>query len=299
MDLDARPYRAFVRIAELGSFGRAAESLAVSQPALSATIRELERRLGFALFRRHNRRVSLTPEGRFFLDRARRLIMETDWINQSARDIRENRLRIGVAHHSGAIPERRAVIERFMAARPDIPLGVVARTHAQLLGDLRSGEIDVAITIEASDADAISVVEPADRGVDRRTIAARTLRLALPRGHGLCGAPLDTGALGGVEISTIGRAHGVALSEHVARRIVAAGGVVRHLPEGDGPSVLRYAAVLGLAAVDLGWFGAPPESMVSRDAAALDVHTRLVMLTAAGERREGASAFLEFVDPSR
>ena len=86
MDLDAKPYRAFVQIADSGSFTRAAEALHISQPALSAQIRELERLLGFALFHRPNRRVLLTAEGRIFLDYARRLIMETDWINKSARD---------------------------------------------------------------------------------------------------------------------------------------------------------------------------------------------------------------------
>ncbi|MGE0829627.1 MAG: LysR family transcriptional regulator, partial [Hyphomonadaceae bacterium] len=90
MDLDARPYRFFVAVAELGSFSRAAEAMHISQPALSAQIHELERRLGFSLFARTSRRVELTAQGALFLDWARRLIIETDWINQAARDIRSN-----------------------------------------------------------------------------------------------------------------------------------------------------------------------------------------------------------------
>lgn len=292
MDLDLRPYRSFVRIAELGSFNRAAEALALTQPALSAQIRELERRLGFFLFRRHNRRISLSPEGRLFLDRARRLIMEVDWLNQSARDIRENRLRIGVAHHSAGIPERCALIEGFMVERPNLPVSVLSRAHAQLFADLRSGEIDVAITIELVGVDAESAVEPSEHGLERMCIARRPLRIAMPAGHPLALVPLGAGALEGAEIATIGRAHGVALSEYVGRRIVAAGAISRSMAEGDAASVLRYGAALGLAAVDLGWFPHRPEGMSSRRAADFDFSTQLVVISAVADLREGAAAFL-------
>lgn len=292
MDLDLRPYRSFLRIAELGSFNRAAETLAVTQPALSAQIRELERRLGFAVFRRHNRRVSLTPEGRLFLDRARRLIMEVDWLNQTARDIRENRLRIGVAHHSGSIPERCTLIERFMIGHPNMPVSILNRAHAQLFSDLRSGEIDVGITIELAGVDVESVVEPSEHGIDRLVVAKRRLRVATPAGHRLARRPLGPGTLRGVEIATIGRAHGVALSEYLNRRIVAGGSVSRSMPEGDAQSVMRYGAALGIAAIDLGWFPNGPSIMESEPAADFDIHTQLVVISAAGDLREGAAAFL-------
>jgi DNA-binding transcriptional LysR family regulator len=71
MDLDARPYRALVAIAQEHSFTRAAERLNLSQPALSAQIREFERRLGFALFERTSRSVALTAKGRLLLGRPR------------------------------------------------------------------------------------------------------------------------------------------------------------------------------------------------------------------------------------
>src|SRR5262245_3906798 len=95
MDLDATPFRYFVTVADERSFTRAAALLNVSQPALSAQIREFERRLGFALFLRNSRRVELTAEGRLFLGNARRMMAEAAWANQAAREIRENELRIG------------------------------------------------------------------------------------------------------------------------------------------------------------------------------------------------------------
>ncbi|WP_311945999.1 LysR family transcriptional regulator [Halomonas piscis] len=72
-----RQLQAFVTIAELGSFVEAAERLHLSQPALSITIRKLEQAVGGMLFNRSPRGIQLTPEGRFFLPTARRLL--ADW----------------------------------------------------------------------------------------------------------------------------------------------------------------------------------------------------------------------------
>ena len=100
MDLNAGPFRAFLKVAELESFTRAAEALNISQPALSASIKELERRLGFPLFERSSRRVCATREGEALLVNAKRVVIETDWLQQRVRDIRDNELRIGVQHRS-------------------------------------------------------------------------------------------------------------------------------------------------------------------------------------------------------
>ncbi|HIX62213.1 MAG TPA: LysR family transcriptional regulator, partial [Candidatus Halomonas stercoripullorum] len=72
-----RQLKAFVAIVEFGSFVEASEHLHLSQPALSIAIRKLEEAVGGVLFNRSPRGVQLTPEGRFFLPMARRLI--GDW----------------------------------------------------------------------------------------------------------------------------------------------------------------------------------------------------------------------------
>lgn len=77
MQPSIRQLRAFVAIADLGSFVEAAERLHLSQPALSIAVRKLEDAVGGALFTRSPRGVQLTPEGRFFLPTARRLT--ADW----------------------------------------------------------------------------------------------------------------------------------------------------------------------------------------------------------------------------
>jgi DNA-binding transcriptional LysR family regulator len=79
-DLDVRSLRAFVAVAEELHFTRAAARLFVAQQALSRDIRRLEERLGTPLFVRSTRRVTLTPEGRRLLERARPLLSLHDEI---------------------------------------------------------------------------------------------------------------------------------------------------------------------------------------------------------------------------
>ena len=64
MDVDARLWRSFTTVAEELHYGRAAERLHITQPALSRQIRDLERALGVTLFDRTSRRVVLSQAGR-------------------------------------------------------------------------------------------------------------------------------------------------------------------------------------------------------------------------------------------
>jgi DNA-binding transcriptional LysR family regulator len=70
--------RIFVRVAELGSFTRAAEQLGMTKTRVSAALRALERDVGARLLQRTTRTVRLSPDGAQVLDRARRLILDAD-----------------------------------------------------------------------------------------------------------------------------------------------------------------------------------------------------------------------------
>src|ERR1700740_356362 len=76
--VELRHLRAFVAVAEELNFGRAAERLYISQPALSRQIRGLEQLVGCELFRRSTHRVELTGAGGALPDRARRLLRDVD-----------------------------------------------------------------------------------------------------------------------------------------------------------------------------------------------------------------------------
>lgn len=78
MDLDLETVRAFVRVAELGSFTRAAAHLAVPKARVSQQVQRLEAAVGARLLHRTTRAVRLTPDGDRFLARARPLLLETE-----------------------------------------------------------------------------------------------------------------------------------------------------------------------------------------------------------------------------
>src|SRR5919202_4397310 len=78
MDVDARLWRSFTTVAEELHYGRAAERLHITQPALSRQIRDLERVLGVTLFDRTSRRVVLSRAGQAVLGQARRALSESD-----------------------------------------------------------------------------------------------------------------------------------------------------------------------------------------------------------------------------
>lgn len=78
MHLQVGQLRALAALGEELSFTRAARRLGVAQPALSAQISRMERRLGRKLVERSTRSVELTPAGADLLARARRMLAEID-----------------------------------------------------------------------------------------------------------------------------------------------------------------------------------------------------------------------------
>src|ERR1043165_6617213 len=76
--------RVFVRIAESGAFSRAADSMNIPRPTVTKLVQDLERHLGTKLLQRTTRRVSVTPEGAAYYERAARLIGDLDEMDESA-----------------------------------------------------------------------------------------------------------------------------------------------------------------------------------------------------------------------
>ena len=79
--MDTRQLAALCAVVERGSFSQAAESLGVTQSAVSQAVRALEQRLGVALVDRSGRRAEATPEGRAVIVRAQRILaLERDLV---------------------------------------------------------------------------------------------------------------------------------------------------------------------------------------------------------------------------
>lgn len=155
LDLDA--VSAFVRIAELGSFTRAAEAMRTTQSAVSLKLKRLEDRLGCRLVERTPRYVQLSARGAAFLDRARELVEAHDRALAVLASGRE-RLTIGISDHVAG-PELPALIARMNAQDPNLVIEIRIGSSGDLLQSFDRRELDTVIVrlhAERSDGEIIA-----------------------------------------------------------------------------------------------------------------------------------------------
>lgn len=146
MNITLRQLSYFIALAEARHFGRAAERVHVTQPALSTQVKELEERIGTVLIDRSERAFRLTPSGHEVLASARRIMAEVERMEAAARwqDGLHGRLKLGI------IPTVAPYLlpEALPALRArDVTLDLKLR-EAQtevLLGELADGQIDAAV----------------------------------------------------------------------------------------------------------------------------------------------------------
>jgi len=141
LDLDA--VRAFVRIAELGSFTRAAEAMGTTQGAVSLKLKRLEERLGCRLVERTPRYVQLSTRGEAFLGYARELLGAHDRALAFLAGARQ-RLSIGISDHVAG-PELPALIARMNAQDPQLLIEIRIGSSGDLLQSFDRRELDTVI----------------------------------------------------------------------------------------------------------------------------------------------------------
>lgn len=147
MNFTLRQLRYFEALAEHTHFGRAAEACAVSQPALSVQIKELEQALGVVLFERGARQVRLTQFGEDFGKRVREILRSVDELGDLARASQKRmmgRLRIGVIPTIAPYLLPR-LIGKLTQAHADLDIHVRETLTTKLLQELVDGRLDTAI----------------------------------------------------------------------------------------------------------------------------------------------------------
>ena len=141
LDLDA--VQAFVRIAELGSFTRAAEAMRTTQSAISLKLKRLEERLGCRLIERTPRYVELSARGATFLIHAHELLEVHDRAFTVFAEARQ-RLTIGISDHVAG-PELPSLIARMNSQDPQLLIEIRIGSSGDLLQSLDRRELDAAI----------------------------------------------------------------------------------------------------------------------------------------------------------
>lgn len=184
MAVETRHLQCFLAVAETLHFGQAAERLHLAQPAVSRTVRQLEREVRAQLLHRTTRSVTLTPAGEVYAERARSILQRLDRAGLAARataDGRTGTLRLGVtgAATFGFLPELARVAA---AAMPDVRL----RVQTEMLTPEQEAEL---------------LEDKLDLGVLRTPLSTPDLQhlvvsqerlvIALPEGHPLAGDDPD------------------------------------------------------------------------------------------------------------
>jgi DNA-binding transcriptional LysR family regulator len=174
-DIELRHLRYFVAVAEELHFGRAAERLHLAQPPLSQQIRKLEDLLGYALFTRTSRSVSLTPAGEALLQRARRTLRNVQ------RDIDETRsighgdvgsLHIGFIG-SAMLTTLPGIFRSYREAYPRVRLHLHESFTALVSEGLENGSLDAGILRDADPMEGMHVT----------TILSEPFVAVLPASH--------------------------------------------------------------------------------------------------------------------
>jgi DNA-binding transcriptional LysR family regulator len=202
--LDVDSVQAFVLVADLASFTRAAEAAGTTQSAISLKLKKLEQRLGRRLIERTPRLVRLSAEGAAFLDRARDLLAAHE--RALGGETVTRRLVIGISEHAAG-PELAPLVARINAYDPVLRLDVRIGYSRTLLEAFDAGRIDaVLIRREAGRRDGEKLLN--DRfgwfaSPAYHRAAGEPLRLATlapPCGvHALAGRALDAAKIKWVE----------------------------------------------------------------------------------------------------
>ncbi|MBQ8366026.1 MAG: LysR family transcriptional regulator [Bacteroidaceae bacterium] len=162
--MELRQLKYFVKSAEYLNFSEAAKHLFITQSTLSQQIKQLEYELGFTLFLRNSRHISLTEAGEEFLPFARRTIQDAEDGVQRLYDLQHvqtGTLRVGVTYSLNTVLTEGLM--RFMHSYPGIKLEIYYKTMAELQELLRARKLDFVLSykplMESPDIEAMPLFD--------------------------------------------------------------------------------------------------------------------------------------------
>jgi LysR family transcriptional regulator, transcription activator of glutamate synthase operon len=282
--MELRQLRAFVQVANAGTFTRAADELHLAQSAVSQAVGRLEAELGFELLRRTSRGVELTEAGTAVFERARDVVAGADAIRTdlaALRGLLEGTVALGTMLPPGPI-DLPGLLASFHAAHPGIAVRVREGSAPEILALLRRGELDVAFTGVR--------LQLLDDGLAGEQMLSEELLLIAPPDHDL-GAP---GLEDLTDVPFVGYRRGSALRDTIDAALSAAGAAPQIVFESD-----ELVSVRELVARSLG-VSIVPRSTVDADgpevaAITIGLERPLTLVWRERRRPPAAAAFLGFV----
>ena len=177
MNVTIRQLEILVAAADAETFSKAAAALAITQPALSETIRRVETELGFRLFDRTTRSLKLTADGRQAVATAREVVRDfRDAVGNLVASAGARRSRLAIA----ALPSVACAVlpwalRNFARRHPDVEVTIHDVQHERALGLLADGIADIAVTFRPAKLDGFTFEE----------VAADAMHLVCRRDHPL------------------------------------------------------------------------------------------------------------------
>ena len=172
-----RHLQAFVELADKNSFSKAAQALSVTQPALSAAIKQLENQLGTKLFDRTTHQIELTRQGAVVLEYAKHLLnTANNTFGDIQRAIGSGRHRIRIGTIPSAMTLTAAVVARYSKTYGEqVEIVLSDMPNDALLNALYTGELDFCVGVKQAHTDALETV----------TLFEDELVLIVAQGHAL------------------------------------------------------------------------------------------------------------------
>ena len=308
LHLDFKLLRSFAAVASERSVTRAAERLNLTQPTVSGQIKELEQALGFLLFHRTSRKVSLSDEGRRLLPKVESLLAMAEDVRHEAeamQDAAARHFRLGAAMYTMDFADRAALLASFGAAWPQIGYEIINRLQTDQVRDLLTDRLDAGLLLGiAADVPTARFTQDQRTArivneiqyptcLDRVVLSRRPIGLLVPdasdiASHGV----IPREALAGQHIAMLGPEHGNAVIDPLVTFATESGAALQFPVEGNALAVERHALHNNICAIGIGWFPTPG-GMVWRAVEGLDLHLEfaLVLGTAANK---AARQFFEF-----
>lgn len=151
--IDIRHLQYFIEVARLHSFTKAAESLFITQPTISKTIRNIEDELGVTLFDRSGKRIELTDAGRIIHEQAQPIVKSFQSLSSELGDLKnlkKGHIRLGLPPMVGSsfFPE---VIGQFHTQYPQVTMQIFEDGAKKVEVDVESGLLDIGVAVLPTD----------------------------------------------------------------------------------------------------------------------------------------------------
>jgi DNA-binding transcriptional LysR family regulator len=173
--MDLRRLEVFAKVAELGSFSRAAEALFLTQPTISEHIRALEVEVGLPLLDRLGRGATPTPAGRVLLEYARRMLKLAEEARQAIEHF-QGRMSGTLVVGGSTIPGEYvlpALMGQFKAKYPDIAITLRVGSSRQVSEWVDGGRVEIGVV----------GARPVLRSLTARELMTDELVVVVPAGH--------------------------------------------------------------------------------------------------------------------